>query len=98
MSGDISKRSSDKSGTPWADCLAHAALTFAFWICLEISHARHVAADYAIDVLGVDAFRTLAARNASQHALHEVVIVLVAIGLEIEIGGAPWSAVRRRYA
>ena len=24
--------------------LAHTPLTFAFWLCLEISHARHVAA------------------------------------------------------
>jgi hypothetical protein len=67
--------------------LAHAPLTFAFWLCLEISHARHVAADRAIDVFGFDAFRTSTARNGSQHALHEVGIVLVAIGPEIEIGG-----------
>jgi hypothetical protein len=51
------------------DRLARAAVTFAFWLCLEISNARHVAADRALDVLGLDALGTLAARNASQHAL-----------------------------
>jgi len=48
---------------------------------------RHVAADRALDVLGLDAGGSLTARNASQHALHEVVIVLVTVRLEVEIGG-----------
>ena len=59
------------------DRLAHEPLTFAFCLCLEVSHVRHVAADRALDVLGLDAGGSLTARNASQHALHEVVIVLV---------------------
>jgi hypothetical protein len=31
--------------------------------------------------------RTLTARNGRQHTLYEVVVVLVTIGLEVEIGG-----------
>ena len=37
------------------DRLAHEPLTFAFCLCLEVSHVRHVAADRALDVLGLDA-------------------------------------------
>ncbi len=42
--------------------------------------------DRLLDLLGLDAGRTFAARDAIQHALHQVVVVLVAIGLEVEIG------------
>ena len=48
---------------------------------------RDCAALHAADVLGLDALGTLTARSGSQHAPHEVVIVLVAIGLKVEVGG-----------
>ena len=43
-----------------------------------------MAADRALDVLGLDPPRTVTARNGRQHTLYEVVVVLVAITL----GGA----------
>jgi len=59
---------------------------------------RHVAADRALDVLGLDAEGSLTPRYASQHALHEVIIVLVAVRLEVEIGAVATWVRRRRLA
>ena len=74
------------------DRLAHEPLTFAFCLCLEVSHVRHVAADRALDVLGLDAEGSLTPRYASQHALHEVVIVVGDTGCAVAgaaLGSAP---------
>jgi hypothetical protein len=48
---------------------------------------RKVSPDRELARLDITAGGSLTARNASQHALHEVVIVLVTVRLEIEIGG-----------
>ncbi len=40
-----------------------------------------------LHVLGLDLSGRLATRNAVEHALHQLVIVLVAVGLEVEVGG-----------
>ena len=48
---------------------------------LGVLQVRHIAVDRALNVLGLDAGGTFAARDGNQHALHEVVVVLIAIGL-----------------
>ena len=42
--------------------------------------------DRLLDLLDLDAGRAFPARDAIEHALHQIVVVLVAIGLEVEVG------------
>src|SRR5207237_7753523 len=65
-----------------------AAALLAFHLHLPaVAEIRHVLLDRALDLLAVDLGGRHAALDAVQHALHQIVIVLVAVGFEIEIGG-----------
>src|SRR5436190_22222824 len=71
----------------WRRGSAGAALLALCLLFLAVAEIGHVFLDRALDLLAVDLGGRDAALDAIEHALHQVVVVLVAIGLQIEVGG-----------
>src|SRR5947207_3646964 len=70
----------------WRRGSAGAALLALCLLFPAVAEIGHVLLDRALDLVAVDLGGRDAALDAVEHALHQIVVVLVAIGFEVEVG------------